>query len=794
MKAYLTLGRLFQSIRLTVLIMTIVLILSPNRLQSQDIYWQRVIHDVLEESQVAFYHGGVEFSKPTFVDIDNDGDFDLFVGEHDGYLNFLENSGNNPPDWICITTALDTIDIGKYSAPTFWDYDDDGDLDMFIGEEEGSIWHYRNDGTLEDPIWTFMTENFGSLGVNYHAIPFFRDLDADNDDDLLVGHDREDPIEAGAAHFLNMGSVGSPAWSYQTPNYQGLDVGDNTSVCVFDVDSDNLQDIFMAGAEGEIHYFHNEGPASTPDFLDMGVIYNPGYNACPTLCDLDSDDDLDLIAGESDGNLTLLTNIGNPNAPDWEFTQDQFAYFDAGNYSKPSLVDIDDDGDLDMFVGRIPAGVIFLENIGSPDSAAWHLVTNQYAGINLPGSEALAFGDLDNDDDIDLVAGSGDGTLTYFQNDGTPQAAVWADAVYNYTGIDLGENSTPVLADADMDGDLDLFVGSADDSLRWIQNSGTPEIPVWEDLGNYNGISVGGFSAPAIADLDFDGDLDLLVGNGGLTGHIAFYRNNGPPQPLWSLENTSYEDWDFGDHAVPYLADIDNDGDNDLLVGCAAGGLYLMENTGIILNLSILLLPYNPPIVIPEEGGTIDYIIQVENNEPQSLQIDVWTMITTPGNQIIGPLDNYSFLFAPGTRNLSTSFYVPESYEPGGYSFSSYIGIYPVPVYDVDAFDFTKEGIVAAVEPGSGTAAASKEYHFSPPHPNPFNDGTQLSYSIPTAGPVAINIYDIRGCLTATRYNGWRSAGQHQFTLQLNNIAAGIYFVQVSSGSWQAIRKVCYLP
>jgi len=134
------------------------------------------------------FAGGFEFSLPTFADIENDGDFDLFVGESPGNINFYRNTGvATNPIFKFETENFASIDIGLSSAPSFADIDNDGDFDLFVGEFEGSINFYRNTGTTTNPNFTFETPVFASIDVGAGSRPIFSDIDNDGDLDLFVG-------------------------------------------------------------------------------------------------------------------------------------------------------------------------------------------------------------------------------------------------------------------------------------------------------------------------------------------------------------------------------------------------------------------------------------------------------------------------------------------------------------------------------------------------------------------------------------------------------------------------------
>jgi hypothetical protein len=285
----------------------------------------------------------------------------------------------------------------------------------------------------------------------------------------------------------------------------------------------------------------------------------------PTLADLDADGDLDLMAGNylnGDG-FTWWENTGTPTSAVFDQAPNRINGLDAiilGYRTSPSLADLDDDGDLDMVASNRSGYTVFGDNQGSPQSPNFVLPlvyvggSQVFATEQIPGVPYTAgfgnptLGDLDDDGDVDLVVGDTTGSLYYMENVGSAQAHDFVqrtgagnplDGLFIFD-IGDGASASPALADLDEDGDLDLVVGQYYfGKLFYFENVGTTSAPAFvERTGPDNpldGISVGQHAEPSFGDIDGDGDLEMITtGFGNPDRFLLFERLEAESVPLGS--------------------------------------------------------------------------------------------------------------------------------------------------------------------------------------------------------------------------------------------------------------------
>ncbi|KAH8066607.1 hypothetical protein JL722_1054 [Aureococcus anophagefferens] len=477
---------------------------------------------------------------------------------------------------------FDGIDVGSYSTPRFVDLDGDGDLDLVVGEQDGTLNYYENVGSATLPSYEARTGNENP----------FDDIDIWNGYSARARRrrrrrrprPRRGRTRRRLYYFENVGSATSPTFATvagAASPFDGIDVGDLSAPALADVDGDGDLDLVVGEWDGVLNYYENVGSAASPSFAAATGSTSPfdgidvDSSSRPAFVDLDGDGDLDLVVGERDGVLYYYENVGSASLPTFAPSPQREPLrrhhgIEVDDYPAPAFVDGDGDGDLDLVLGNNDGTLDYYENILEPPTAAPttaapsktpppapvpspttaapskpplptpsplppHFVdgsANPFDGINVGYFSTPRFVDLDGDGDLDLVVGEDLGALYYYENVGsaaTPSYVAVTGSANPFDGIDVGLYSAPALADVDGDGDLDLVVGEWDGTLYYFENVGSATSPSYAartgSANPFDGIDVGSDSKPALVDLDGDGDLDLVVGT--YVGALYYYENVG---------------------------------------------------------------------------------------------------------------------------------------------------------------------------------------------------------------------------------------------------------------------------
>ncbi|HJR52426.1 MAG TPA: FG-GAP-like repeat-containing protein, partial [Gemmatimonadota bacterium] len=363
-----------------------------------------------------------------FADLDGDGDKDLIWGDwFEPGLLLLENNGTCDQPGFSATPVPwpvgDPIATSGYNAPTFGDVDADGDLDAIVGILGGA---YNPITTAADNLylleqnadgWRLVTRRLiEQVDVGAESVPAVGDLDADGDLDILLAN-KIDPANNRTAMIYrleNVGAAGRPA--FREAGALAEVTGDfHYAPTLADLDADGDLDLLVGTWNKGVFLYRNEGTAESPRFTRVEepvVDLTRGSHASPALGDLDGDGDLDLVAGESSGEVNVWENVGTAAAPSFSLVTDTLMALDAGRRSAPALADLNGDGRVDLVLGSESGETRVLWGASALDRF------DDGGTIALPGIAAPAFADLDGDGDLDLLAGEIAGGLRWYENAG----------------------------------------------------------------------------------------------------------------------------------------------------------------------------------------------------------------------------------------------------------------------------------------------------------------------------------------------------------------------------------------
>jgi hypothetical protein len=489
---------------------------------------------------------------------------------------------------------------------------------------------------------------FGSIDINLDGKP-----------DLLIF----DRFGNRILPFINEGSAGEINYSFH-PEFASLFPDLHDWVIFADYNCDGKQDIFTYGSGG-VRVFKNISDTSLKFKLITNLLTSYYYTGkvgilvtpvdYPAISDIDHDGDLDLLTFfglgsyvEYHKNLSVEKN-GNCDSLDYRLSDKCWGDFkesEGGNHITlniqcpykysgiPGLscnpdpkhtgstllaTDLDGNGLTDLIVGDVDfPDLISLINGGTVDSA--HMVSQDSAFPGNPHPAHLfsfpscSFLDVDNDGIKDLVVSPFDPayyvsenkrSCWFYKNTGTNDHPIFQFQRNNFFQgemIDVGTNAYPVITDVNGDGLPDLLIGNYGEydssyyyqatlksvfisKIAYYKNTGSPNHPsfhlVTDDFAGLSRLSGLAFY-PTFADLDGDGDMDMITGNA--DGSLTYFQNTAGAgnDPVYGTAQMQYKKIDAGNFSAPQLFDLDGDGLQDLVIGNQKGTLVYYHNTGTL--------------------------------------------------------------------------------------------------------------------------------------------------------------------------------------------------------------------
>ena len=507
----------------------------------------------------------VEYSAVSFMDIDNNSSLDLIItgrnNSDDHVLDIFLNDGlgNFSLDNRQSLTGV------RSGAIAFSDIDLDSDVDLLVTgfyPDQSIAILYENNGT---GLFTEFSQ-IDLPEVNSSAVGF-ADLNADNYPDLLLcGYTHGPPSESVTELYKNS----KTANFYPSNTLNEFIGGKYAEVKFFDMDGDLDQDLIVTGEDytstGNTSLYRNDGTSFYTMTEGHGI--PNAYNSSISIFDADSDGDLDIfLAGEIEsrgcvGNMLINNGYG-------VFTTTSNIIDLSMGYASVSFGDIDGDSDIDLSISGGFGAVcsqgeksIFLLNDGTGNFTQ---VEPDLVNVK-EGSSILV--DIDQDNDLDLILSGSDNQQSFFTNLYTNNGN-GTYTIDNRSNFERLSNSTTDYSDIDNDGDIDFVISglSQDDFYKpktlIYKNDGTGVFEK-DSLSQLTGISYGKVK---FADIDGDNDPDLL-----LTGQADDGSNSIALTKVY-LNNGSGHFFEFNQSILDHLefssldcTDIDGDNNLDIVI------------------------------------------------------------------------------------------------------------------------------------------------------------------------------------------------------------------------------------
>lgn len=667
--------------------------------------------------------GGLNAPQFNTMDINNDGLEDLILYDRTSslVLPYLQQDGkySYAPDYA----VYFSVEIENWLI--LRDYNCDGVKDLFTGDILGIRVYTNQAEPGEAPVWDqfiFYTDKGKSnvllskgstfknnVNLQYDDLPAFVDADGDGDLDLFnMIYSAGNTIEFHKNFSMERyGVCDSLDFERQTQKWGGVSecvcgtfafnnedcpMGGRTlhaggkSLTAIDADGNGLMDLLISEANcNRIFLLRNEGDFENPVVTEASVFpEGSGVDILPYPSayyeDVDFDGVKDLIASPNiysraysetdlENSVWYYKNTGTTAVPVFSFVQRDFLQqnmLDVGDNAVPVLVDLDNDGDVDLLVSRNTsnlnvATVLLYENFGDDEVPIFKLVDEDFLNFSAHTFFNLKahLADMNSDGRTDFVFTAstifgGVVSLYYIPNTVT-NGYSWSLANRQTIPIPIGPLENIYAVDIDRDGKTDLLHGKSNGSLYYWRNTGSLNFELASDA--YLGLNQS-FLRQSItctsADLNADGKSDLIIGDqlGRLLIINNFYEadsyTEGTTNVVWNNLTETYETRNLGGRVWPTVGNLFNVKQPSLLIGNTMGGVVLLrpDEEGVLPEVPVIHIYPNPTVRTLPLTVKADRVMKME-------------LFSSLGKILLEPITIQSYQpYVLNTNNLAAGLYL----------------------------------------------------------------------------------------------------------------------------------------
>jgi hypothetical protein len=328
--------------------------------------------------------------------------------------------------------STNVIRLNSYPCAYNLDVDNDGFNDL-IGspnavsgaENYQSVWYYKNASTTPTVNFVFQKKNF----LQEDMMEFGEGLIVGN-----LGYYTVNTNKSKLAYYRNIGTNSTPSFSLITKDYQSLSTYNLFSMAPTfgDLDADGDEDLIIGATNGRVHYFENTAGAGNPAVFGNYISNYQNIVASnfvyPQLYDIDKNGILDLILGSTNGKLTYYKNIGTSSVPNFSLVTGFLGGVDVRQYGWTSGYSVpfafDEGGVTKLLVGSEIGNIYLYDNIDGNLSGTFNRVDTTLFQINEGPRCAPFYEDITNDGLRDLFVGNYAGGLAFFNSTNVNQVGI----------------------------------------------------------------------------------------------------------------------------------------------------------------------------------------------------------------------------------------------------------------------------------------------------------------------------------------------------------------------------------